>query len=231
MRDTRSWQDEEIEDDLRQLLRAAPVPRAMTAPERARSARALRSLTALPVAAGMMFWIKNVALAGVLGAVGGLVVSGAVVLVTNPDAPSVASPAVAPPSPVPVIAPIPSAPAAVATPAAPEEPKRALPVASSSASSSTIPEPSDSLALETQKLEAARKVLATDPNRALLLLAAHAQEFPGGKLAGERELLAIDALGRAGRKPEARGRAEAMLNRQPNGLYAERLRRMLAQLQ
>lgn len=230
MRDKRWLEDEHIDDDLRQLLRAAPVPRAMTNEERARSARALRTITALPVAAGLMFWIKNVALAGVLGAAGGLVVSGAVVLATDSQRPTAAPPAVVPRSPEPVAAPAPSAAPPTVTAARVDEPKRtpvtSVPVPSASAE----PEPDDSLALETKRLEAVRSVVASDPNRALQLLAAHAVEFPRGKLAGERELLAIDALGRAGRKPEARSRAEAMLNRQPNGLYAERLRRMLAQL-
>lgn len=228
MRDMRWLDDEHIDDDLRQLLRAAPVPRAMTAPERARSARALRSLTALPVAAGLMFWIKNVALAGVLGAVGGLVVSGAIVLATNSEVPTTPPPVVAPSKPPPVVVPIASPPAPVAPHPPVDELRRTSPVSAPSTSAS--PEPRDSLALETQKLEAARSVLGSDPNRALALLAAHAEEFPGGKLGGERELLAIDALGRAGRKPEARARAEAMLSRQPNGLYADRLRRMLAQM-
>src|SRR5687768_7194733 len=124
MKDLRWLEDEGVDEDVRQLLRAAPVPRNMRAEERARSARALRRMTALPVAAGLMFWLKNVAIAGVLGAAGGFLVSGAVVLATN-EAPAPEPAPVAPPSRGPEAVPTLRAPTPIPTNASAEEPPRA----------------------------------------------------------------------------------------------------------
>jgi hypothetical protein len=231
---TRWLDDVELDDELKGLLRAAPVTRGMTAAERARSARRLRHLGAVPAAAGAMFWFKNVALAGVLGAFGGLAVSGLVVVMADEPAP-----AAIPPAQPPVTAPAVSrdSPRSPAPPAVIDELPPSIAPAPRSvavapvASSASEPEPErDSLAQETRELERARSVLTTDPAHALRLVEEQAREFPRGKLGAERELVAIDALRRAGRTSEARARAEAMLARQPRGLYAKRLSRMLEQL-
>lgn len=225
MSERQRWlESDEIDDDVRDLLRAAPRPRAMKAAERARSARTLGRIAALPAAAGLMFWVKNVALAGVLGLASGAVVSGAVILVTD-DEPKAATTSAAPVAPMstPIVTPRAEldrkpASAPTAEPKAKRVPAAPLPSV----------EPADSLASEARKLEDARRALAGNPARALELLSEHAREFPSGKLSAERELLAIDALSRLGRKSEARARAEAMLARSRGGLYEERLKKMLS---
>ena len=79
-------------------------------------------------------------------------------------------------------------------------------------------------------LERARASLGASPAGALAITEEHAARFPGGKLAVERELLAIDALRRLGRAGEARARGEALLSRARGGLYEERIRKLLDDL-
>lgn len=224
MSEMRRWlESDDVDEEIRTLLGAAPVPRAMTAAERARSARSLARIAALPAAAGTLFWVKNVALAGVLGALGGLAVSGAAVLAARPapvtPAQPPARPAPAEPLPRPAAAASSSPPSREIEPAAP--PRRSPPPAPSAPRTTR-----DSLAEEAAQLERARRALASDPAGALALLSEHAAAFPSGKLGAERELLAIDALVRLGRRDEARARARVMLARSPGGLYAARLEKM-----
>lgn len=105
------------------------------------------------------------------------------------------------------------APAAVATPNAPQpEP---------------APDDGDQLALEVRWLDQARALLAGDPAAALARADAHARRFANGALAAERELIAVDALQRLGRAPEARRRADVLLARNPGSLYRGRLHELL----
>ena len=78
--------------------------------------------------------------------------------------------------------------------------------------------------------QSARAGLAGRPAEALAITQAHAAEFPAGKLSVERELLAIDALGRLGRATEARARAEGLLARARGSLYEDRIRAILGGL-
>ncbi|HJL15830.1 MAG TPA: hypothetical protein RMH99_09250, partial [Sandaracinaceae bacterium LLY-WYZ-13_1] len=86
----------------------------------------------------------------------------------------------------------------------------------------------DGLVAEARLLEEARRLLAIDPGRALARTDAHAREHPGGQLAAEREVIAIDALRRLGRRGPARRRARRLIERAPHGIYAERARAMIA---
>ena len=83
--------------------------------------------------------------------------------------------------------------------------------------------PIDTLAAEVAALDSARAALADSPSRALHLADAHAAAFPQATLAAERELIAIDALLRLGRRSEARARADRLRARFPGGLYESRL--------
>ncbi len=85
----------------------------------------------------------------------------------------------------------------------------------------------DSLAAEAALLEQARARLALDPEAALSGAELHASTFPAGQLSAERELIAIDALKRMGRLAAARQRAQALIGRDHNGIYARRARRLL----
>ncbi len=84
-----------------------------------------------------------------------------------------------------------------------------------------------SIADEARLLERARAALATDPNRALEVANAHQQLYPAGQMSAERELIAVDALLRLGRRSEAEQRAAPRLRQFPNSLYARRLRQLL----
>jgi hypothetical protein len=89
--------------------------------------------------------------------------------------------------------------------------------------------PDPSIAEEARLLERARAALAVDPAGALRITEEHARKHPMAQLGAERELIAIDALMRLGRRDEALGRAAPGLARAPNSLYAKRLRQLLGQ--
>ena len=83
------------------------------------------------------------------------------------------------------------------------------------------------LLVEASLLERARSLLATDPGAALAATERHRREHPRAQLVAERELIAIDALQRLRRYAEARRRARRMIERTPDGIYAERARAIL----
>jgi hypothetical protein len=70
-------------------------------------------------------------------------------------------------------------------------------------------------------------MLATDAARALAEAEAHGRAFPAGQLAAERELVAVEALVRLGRRDEARARADALGRSDPRGLYKDRVAALL----
>lgn len=80
-------------------------------------------------------------------------------------------------------------------------------------------------------LENARASLNRDPEASLAELDACGARFPSGTLRIERELLAVDALTRVGRRDEARRRAEALLAAARGSIYEPRVRSMLDRLQ
>jgi hypothetical protein len=81
--------------------------------------------------------------------------------------------------------------------------------------------PELSLAAERRLLDAARAALvAGDPKAGLDKLASHAQQFPRGALAEEREALSVDALVAAGRYDDAKRRGEVFHARFPGSLFA-----------
>ncbi|MCA9611036.1 MAG: hypothetical protein KC619_35825 [Myxococcales bacterium] len=83
----------------------------------------------------------------------------------------------------------------------------------------------DPITAEARLLEQARSRLASDPTGALRLTEEHARTYPAGQLGADRELIAVDALLRLGRRPEAERRADALIAQR--GWYAQRARRML----
>ncbi|WP_437284096.1 hypothetical protein [Sorangium sp. So ce406] len=84
----------------------------------------------------------------------------------------------------------------------------------------------DELLREARRLAEIRAALARSPEASLSLLDEHRAEFPEGRLAPEREIIAIDALVRRGRADQARARAEAFLAHFPASPHAERVRRL-----
>lgn len=82
--------------------------------------------------------------------------------------------------------------------------------------------PSDPLA-ELALLERARRVMATNPARALALSEEHRQKYRAGQFAEERELLAVEALVGLGQTEAAARRAGSFLRAHPNSVHAHRL--------
>jgi hypothetical protein len=202
----------------------------MTREARARSAARVDRLVAVPVAAGVVIWLKGVAIAAGLGVV-------TVVTVTRvlPALQGAPSKAVAPvsagttsshrsveiPAPPPVtVIPTPTA-ISTATPT-PTATPTAIPTSTPTASTDN-----DGLAREVALLEKARGALDRDPSSTLAMLDVHAAEFPNGTLSMERELLAVDALRRLGRVADAKARGEALLGRARGSIYERRVKGML----
>jgi hypothetical protein len=79
-------------------------------------------------------------------------------------------------------------------------------------------------------LDRARALLASDPGAALSAVDALAAAFPSGHMGLERELVAVEALRRLQRVPEARARGEALLQRARGSIYEERVRSILSSL-
>jgi len=77
-----------------------------------------------------------------------------------------------------------------------------------------------SLARERALIETARSaVIRRDGQAAVAATADHLQQFPNGRLAEEREALAVQGLMLVGRVSEAQARAERFKGRYPNGLF------------
>jgi hypothetical protein len=69
----------------------------------------------------------------------------------------------------------------------------------------------------------AQDALRTSPARALALTDEHRRRFGDGALAQEREVVAIDALVRLGRRAEARARAAELHRRWPRSAHGRRV--------
>ena len=82
---------------------------------------------------------------------------------------------------------------------------------------------------ESQLLQRAQGALTGDPARALALTDQHRRSFPTGALREEREAIAIQALRRLGREPEARARAARFETRYPNSVHRSRVQATPAQ--
>jgi len=74
----------------------------------------------------------------------------------------------------------------------------------------------------------AKAALPVDPNQALSILNRHAKLYPSGVLAQEREVLAIDALLRLGRKSEASARAARFSSNYPTSAHWPHIQRSLS---
>jgi hypothetical protein len=84
----------------------------------------------------------------------------------------------------------------------------------------------DALAAEMEHLARLRALEGRDPAQALALAAEGSQRFPAGQFVQEREAIAIGALVRLGRAPEARARAVAFAAAYPRSAFTERLERL-----
>lgn len=183
--------------------------------------------------------VAAVALTFALGAAAGVVGSSAVFFVISSNSaeprPSAAPPKKSPPA-RPATAtvtapeasaapePAPDGSAAIAVQPATREPVR--PPARNSAaeppsepSSRFVPGSRDEFAL----LARAQSALAPNPGLALALASDHERNFPNGALVQERELVAISALLRLGRRTEAVGRAARFHQQFPTSVHGRRI--------
>lgn len=213
--------------ELAELVRALPKTTPMPAGTEARLAEVAAGLSATSaIAATGLATFKSalIALAGV-GVLGGASVATWAVVhqevrVSQPNGSTAAVAA-----PVTPRTPEPASPDRQ-SPRPPAAPVRDQPsVPSAPAANLSMKE---ALEQEAALLREAQVALGASPERALLLTRQHRGRFPGGKLAAERELIAIDALVRLGRRSEADALGARVLARDPEGFYAERVRGLLA---
>jgi hypothetical protein len=80
---------------------------------------------------------------------------------------------------------------------------------------------------EIKAIEQAQDALKTDPEYALAQCDDDAKLFPNGSSAQEREVIAIDALTRLGRMPEAKARAKKFATDFPNSPAMPRVRKLV----
>src|SRR5688500_18808957 len=93
----------------------------------------------------------------------------------------------------------------------------------------TAPERAGGLEAELAELQPARAALnARDPDKALLLLDRFQQSFPRAALGLEASLLRLEALVASGQLESARRLSQRLLQNQPEGPYADRVRALLA---
>ncbi|WP_437970184.1 hypothetical protein WMF04_13155 [Sorangium sp. So ce260] len=249
MSDPKRWNQEGGDAPLgaRELLLAASRPRPMTSAEFARTASRVAPLgTTAGAGATVPMWIKGIFLAVGLGA------GGAGLYATLDDGRSAAASVAPPPlltdlpleqlfssarGGVPAATPAPP-PVAEAPPPAAEAPPPAAPAARRDAPRNTrpvAPAPeataavdNDDLVRESNLVDQSRAALAQDPGAALAALDRHQTDFPKGRLAEEREFIAIRALMRLGRADEARARAAAFFARYPSSSFTEPVRRIVS---
>lgn len=77
--------------------------------------------------------------------------------------------------------------------------------------------------IEVDLLERARRALGGNPSHALALTTEHKLRFPGGALAQEREVIAIEALRRLGRTDQARLRVDEFSKNYPGSAHRYKL--------
>ncbi len=82
---------------------------------------------------------------------------------------------------------------------------------------------------EISLLKRAREALAANPGTALSLAEQHREQFHPGRLAQEREVIAITALVRLGRPTSAEKRADQFMRTYPGSAYAGQIRRIVGE--
>ncbi len=235
MTETQRWlQTGQAPPDVLDLLKSARPPRALDAPTQARSRRRLVAMTALPAAAGVVFWVKSVALGAILG---GAVLAITVVPKMRSESGARVPLAASSRAVLRAVTPTNASPTQTAGDTMADAPTAAsvlrspgpMLAPSDNIASAASAFPPANLARETQLLEQARQLLGSNPTLALNVLEQHRHEFPNGVLELERELLSVDALLRLGRRAEAQQRAAQMRARAPGSIYERRLSQLMGE--
>jgi TolA-binding protein len=90
--------------------------------------------------------------------------------------------------------------------------------------------PRSGLAAEVSRLDAARVAIARGAyDDALRLIAGFHEDFPGGALAAEADVVALEALAGKGDHAEVARRTQSFLTKHPNDPHAARVRWLAAQ--
>jgi hypothetical protein len=156
--------------------------------------------------------------------------SAATVATLSPQAPPLASSAVAPSSP-PLADPSAAAPPASSstTPAASIPPGlvATASIPTGTATSPTAQNSASDVVEEHALLAEARRSLGSSPAQTLSLVQQHQRRFPRGMLSTEREFLRISALSRLGRTGEARAAADRFLAAHRGSPYAAEVERLV----
>jgi hypothetical protein len=173
--------------------------------------------------------------AAALAATGVLLIAAAIAFVQRTPEPAAA------PVRAPAAAPIAAAPES-ATPTVEMEPARAEPLdalqdapvprkvirsKAPAPQAQPVAAPAPTGPKELELLMSAQDALDASPQRALGLLDQHAQLYPSGNFALEREALAVEALRKLGRTSTAQARARAFIMRFPSAPSTKRLQRWL----
>ena len=229
MSDPRRWlgPDSDAPPGARELLTAASRPEKLPAQVDRRTSSRVARLAAVP--AGVftaLLTVKIVAVAATVTVVtAGAAIGVPWIVKARRDArtareraaaivpPSETPPPMTePPRPEPVSQPVPSRP----RPRAPA-PAKAQPVDAA-------------FAREVALLEQARTELTRSPRRTLAILRRYDAKFRHGQLELEREVIALDALRRLGRRAEVRRNAASLLARHPASPYRARIEEILQRL-
>ncbi len=199
----------------------ATVPSESQAP--ARFAAYSRTVVALAVAGGLAAWWQMTPGASTTSMTTAPVASlsgerGAPETTPRAEEPLPLRPANDPEPPTSSVDQLPSAIAPAVTIAASAGKDVRAPRATPSTESAGAPVPS-----ELELLQRAQAALARDPVQALSITDEQARAYPSGELVQEREVIAVEALSRLGRKDEASSRARALVERFPRTPYSHRL--------
>lgn len=223
MSDPDRWVDGGGPDGAEELLRSARPIRDLTPAEDARLAKHVTRIAALPTTV-VALWLYAKIAAAIAGVV---VVTGGAVLVWQavdaPDPPQSVERA----RPLPIAAPFSETPIEPAPEPIVQEPtahEERAPVERRA----TEPR-ATSFADEVALVEQARREAAGNPSAALATLRRYEREFPRGQLRLECEAIRIEALANAGRRAEARRRAERFLRAHPRAPYVDRIRQIAEQ--
>jgi hypothetical protein len=164
--------------------------------------------------------------AGKLAAVAAALVGGAVLVASLtrevPEQVPEARPLPAEPKAAIPVAPPPVAPAPVAPPESATADAPSAPSASAERSAPRVDRRSNA-EVEADLLERARAALRSNPAHALALTSEHKLRFPGGALAQEREVIAIDALRKLGKSDQAALRADEFAKHYPGSAHRYKL--------
>lgn len=147
----------------------------------------------------------------------------AAMVVATSIAPSTAAPVSTAATTAPATASVVATASAMVVPTASAAPSAAPPLSRATAPATAAADLEPDPVAETALVRRAQAELRTDPQQALASCDAHARRFRRGALAQEREVVAIDALVRLGRRDEAKARSARFFSTFPGSGHRPRI--------